>query len=92
MKVTLELKFSSGNAAFDEPHVETSRILHELANNISAGGRYIAGDLVDVNGNTIGSFDFEVEEEEEYEELSSTHWAAQQDQDDEYINSVSDDS
>ena len=89
MNTTLELKFSSGNAAFvDNPHGETSRILHELANNISAGGSYIAGDLVDVNGNTIGSFDFEVEKEEEEEELLKTHWAASLDQDEEYIEEV----
>lgn len=58
---TLELKFSSGNAAFDEsPYEETARILRRLADNIADGGHYIQGDLTDINGNRVGSFHFEV--------------------------------
>ncbi len=60
MTTTLELKFESSNAAFDEdPVIETTRILGDLIQSIS-DCHYSEGDLVDINGNTVGSFKFEV--------------------------------
>ena len=62
MTTTLELKFQSGNAAFDDnPQQETARILRELADDIEASGMFCQGNLTDVNGNTVGSFHFEVQ-------------------------------
>ena len=65
IKVILDVALRSGNDAFvEDPNEEVSRILHDLASNIYRGGKYIEGDLVDLNGNRVGSFLFEVSRDE----------------------------
>lgn len=65
-KVEFEMKLHSSNAAFDEnPSAETARILREIADDIEASVTYCEGNVRDINGNTIGSFSFEVSEEDE---------------------------
>jgi hypothetical protein len=55
-KLTLHL----GNTAFDN-HVssETARILREVANRLDERGAH-DGQCVDINGNTVGSYKFDV--------------------------------
>lgn len=65
--VELELKLHSSNQAFvDAPVLETVRILRELADDIAETVHgYCEGDLVDANGNRVGSFEFRVTEDAE---------------------------
>ena len=65
IKVEFDLALRSGNDAFvDCPSFETARILRELADDIEASSNYCEGSLRDVNGNTVGSFSFEVNEDD----------------------------
>ncbi len=65
--VKFELKFRSGNAAFtDYPAEEVARILQEVKKKIEQG--YDEGNIFDVNGNNIGYFVLDIEEEEKQEE------------------------
>jgi hypothetical protein len=62
-KVTLNVALRSDNDAFvDCPSYETARILRELADDIEASSMYREGDLTDINGNRVGSFEFKVSE------------------------------
>ena len=62
--VKLDVALRSCNDAFvDCPSFETARILRELADDIEASSMHCAGNLTDVNGNRVGSFFFEVEED-----------------------------
>jgi len=55
-KVTVTIK--TGNAAFEEnPNMEIARILRELANNLEADVQ--PGKLRDLNGNTVGTVEYE---------------------------------
>jgi len=64
--VEFEMKFYSSNAAFEEnPSAEAARILREIADDVAAATTYCEGNVRDINGNTIGSFSFEVDEAEE---------------------------
>ena len=63
---TLSIEINSGSAAFaDAPHLETARILREIANNIENGGGgvddYISTPIRDVNGNSCGYVSFDPE-------------------------------
>lgn len=58
----LELKFDTGNAAFDNGDfgAECARILRELADLIEDCGRSESGGTIaDINGNRIGSWSLE---------------------------------
>lgn len=68
MGVSLKIEFDSGNAAFeDDPVEETVRILRTIARQIESG-RTGEQTVHDVNGNSIGEWFFEVEDEDEPEE------------------------
>lgn len=59
-----EINMRSGNAAFSDgnaPH-ETARILRETADRIDRGDT--DGNLRDINGNTIGHFVLEIEDDD----------------------------
>ena len=60
--------FETDNAAFTDGlcRYETSRILRNLAKKIEAGAN--EGSIIDINGNSIGHFQFEDDAEEEEEE------------------------
>lgn len=64
-RVELELKLHSSNDAFGDDGdtitaaQETARILREVADDIEAGTPYCGRNLRDVNGNTVGSFEYE---------------------------------
>ena len=65
IQVQLDIALRSGNAAFEDcPSFETARILREVADDIEASSMYCAGNLRDINGNTVGSFSFDVEDDE----------------------------
>lgn len=64
--VEFEMKIHSSNAAFEEnPAGEVARILRDIANDIEGSHTYCEGNCRDLNGNTVGSFSFEVDEEDE---------------------------
>lgn len=65
MNVYLDIILRSGNAAFEDcPSFETARILREVADDIEASSMYCSGNLRDVNGNTVGQFSFDVEDDD----------------------------
>lgn len=49
------IKIETDNAAFEELHTETARILRVLADRIDDGET--SGNLFDVNGNRVGCFE-----------------------------------
>lgn len=55
------LSINMGNAAFDDaPITELARILRDLADRLESGDAdYDGASILDVNGNTIGRYDFE---------------------------------
>jgi hypothetical protein len=58
------LEFKTSNAAFDDsPELEISRILRDVARRVEDGARG-ACPIRDVNGGTIGTFEFLPDEEE----------------------------
>lgn len=60
--VRLNLDITSGNAAFqDDPTSEVSRILCEIAGKIDSGRFH--GSCIDINGNTVGKWNLDIEEE-----------------------------
>ena len=62
--VEFSMAVNSDNDAFvDCPSFETARILREVADDIEAASMYSEGNCVDVNGNTVGSFLFEVNDD-----------------------------
>lgn len=64
------LNIETGNAAFEDgAYLEVSRILRELANRIEQT-ESMEHNLRDVNGNHVGSCNYEADEEEEEEEES----------------------
>jgi len=64
--VRFGLALNSDNDAFvDCPSFETARILRDVADSIETSSMYCAGDCVDINGNKVGSFDFEVNRDDD---------------------------
>jgi hypothetical protein len=62
--VEFTLNIDCDNAAFgDEPENEIIRLLNEVAERLGRG--FYSGKVRDVNGNTVGDFDLEVDEEDE---------------------------
>ena len=58
MTATFTMTVESANAAFeDEPDEEMARILRIVAEKIDDG--YMAGPLLDRNGNTVGHFSYD---------------------------------
>lgn len=54
----VSLTVDMGNAAFDDaPMTALARILRDVADRIEAGTEF-AGNLQDINGNTVGFYDF----------------------------------
>ena len=63
--VEFEVAINSDNDAFvDNEATEVARILREVADDIAASTTYCEGDLRDINGNTVGSFLFDVTRDE----------------------------
>ena len=59
--VEFELKINADNDAFvDNEAAETARILHDIADDIAGSTTYCEGNCIDLNGNKVGSFLFEV--------------------------------
>lgn len=57
-----KLKIETDNAAFtDSPKAEIARILRETADKLESG--VFVNKLRDYNGNTVGSVDYEVDDE-----------------------------
>jgi cytochrome c-type biogenesis protein CcmH/NrfF len=54
------LKVGCDNAAFEDPDIEVSRILREVAGRVEAGQKN--GRIMDVNGNSVGEFFFNFDE------------------------------
>ena len=61
MQFTLAIE--SENEAFEDPQPEVVRILREVADQMERG-TYCAN-IRDTNGNTVGTFELEVEDSEE---------------------------
>ncbi len=66
IQVEFEIAFRSGSDAFQDcPTFETARILREIAEDIERSVSYCEGNVRDVNGNTIGSFSYAHERQED---------------------------
>jgi len=64
--VEFELALKSDNDAFvDHEAAEVARILRSIATSIDGSSTYCEGDCVDLNGNRVGSFHFQVNREDE---------------------------
>jgi len=65
MDNTFRLDIDTGNAAFDDGHApfEVARILREVANNLT--NNKLSGTLYDINGNRVGSYHLQIEEDDE---------------------------
>lgn len=50
------LSIKTDNAAFEDPNAEVARILRDAAERVEQG--FSRGLLRDINGNTVGDFDF----------------------------------
>lgn len=62
--VSLRVNFNSGNAALvDDPRAETARILNDIRARVEGGEEYSA--IFDLNGNYIGDWSLDVEEDDE---------------------------
>lgn len=69
--ITFTLGIDGGNAAFDEnPHDEIATILRKAADRITGGAS--EGKLLDANGNTVGSFEIELGDDESDEDEDDT--------------------
>ena len=61
---SLSISVDSSNASFQDEQASTEliRILKGIITKIEEGGDNISGDLLDVNGNKVGSMDLEIGE------------------------------
>lgn len=68
--VRFNLDIKSGNDAFQEdPTSEVSRILCEIAGKIDSGRFH--GDCRDINGNAVGKWSLDIEEESDDEDADN---------------------
>lgn len=69
MSVLFVMKIESGSDAFSEyPREEVIRILQDVIDTMRYGeDDFISKTLRDVNGNSVGTLYFEIEEEESHE-------------------------
>lgn len=56
------IKIETDNAAFEFPEIEVARILRHTAHLVENGG-YREGPVIDVNGNHVGDYWFDEEDE-----------------------------
>ncbi len=53
----ITITIETDNAAFDNFETETARILNDLASRVKYGSKGEHIPVMDINGNTVGSFD-----------------------------------
>lgn len=68
--MAFRINLDTDNAAFTEDGSEVARLLRKVADDIDNGGR--DGSLRDINGNRVGSWEYEWDGEEEAEELDTS--------------------
>jgi hypothetical protein len=55
--MNLKININLDNEAFEDQEGEISRILRQLAEKISYDGRIDGGKIMDVNGNSVGTWE-----------------------------------